>query len=128
MKYYLFLFFLFASSSSMAMLGDDESTGIGPSSSLSTPRYRTDTPNFPSTELRTLNSFLEFNALLENPESAILGLKFIFTPTVKQLTRLTKQLPTLRFLDLSGTDVTDNVIEPLVTLRSLEYLDLSPQM
>ncbi len=123
MKYYLFLFCLFTSSSSMAMFEDDKNTG--PSSSLSAPKCNTDASDFPSAELRTLNSLLEFNAILENPESIISGLKFNFTPAAYQLSRLTHQLPTIRFLDLSGTDVSDDVILPLTALKNLEYLDLS---
>ena len=139
MKYYLFLFCLFATSSSLAMLGDDENTGPysssqsltpslqHPSSSFSTPYYRTDAPGFPSIGLglRILNSPLEFDAILQNPGSIISELKFNFTPTAKQLFLLIKQLPSLRFLDLSGTDVTDDDIGPLAPLENLEYLDLS---
>jgi hypothetical protein len=124
MKYYLFLFCFFANSSSMAMLENDDNAR--PSSSLSAPSYyNTNTSDFPYTELHTLNSPLEFDAILENPEPAIWRLKFNFTPTISQLSRLTNQLPTIQFLDLSGTDVTDHEITPLTALKALEYLDLS---
>jgi hypothetical protein len=133
-----------ASSSSQSLTPSPQQ----PNSSSSTPCCSTDAPESPSIGFRALNwaersendgqghslqqarnfivsSPLEFNAILEKPESAISGVKFNFTPTVDQLSHLTNRLPFLRNLDLSDTDVTNHEIVPLVALNDLEYLGLS---
>ncbi|MBX9621624.1 MAG: leucine-rich repeat domain-containing protein [Alphaproteobacteria bacterium] len=155
MKYYLFLFCLFASSSSMALMDDKDESGKRPfsqgsdsspeggsakrsrnkgtestreqqpSSSCAASSSSTDIPEPFFSEVHTLNSLLDFNAVLENPAASISRLKFNFTPTVDQLSFLTKQVPFLSALDLSATDVTNDEIRPLLTLDNLKYLDLS---
>ncbi|MBY0501284.1 MAG: hypothetical protein K2P93_04710 [Alphaproteobacteria bacterium] len=151
MKYYLFLFCLFTSSSLMAMLGGDDNWGGSssqhPISSLSVPCSSTDVPDH-SMGSQTLswserrenddqghslqyarnfivNSSLEFNEILGKTELAISGLKLNFTPTRDQVSHLTNLLPLLTSLDLSDTNVTTHEIVPLVALKNLEYLDLS---
>ncbi|MBY0291842.1 MAG: leucine-rich repeat domain-containing protein [Alphaproteobacteria bacterium] len=161
MKYYLFLFSLFVSSSSIAIVEDESARPSTPaqltrtylydeltsssqlSTSLSAPSCSTDIlqsspqascsshwnkneESFPSRPGDLIiSSSRELNAILENPDHRLSRLKLNFTPTKFQLSLLTKQLSSLRFLDLSDTDVTDDEIAPLVALKGLKYLDLN---